>query len=255
MLQVDRARPGERHRRVPGHPPGRPVRQTTRSARNTASVIEWVTSTAVAGWCSQTRCSSTFIVSRVMASSAPKGSSRSRTSGSAMSARAMAARWAMPTESSVGRWSPKPSISTRSSMASARSRRAPGPRPGAAGAAPRSRRPRAMATGGPPGTPRPAPPPPSGSTRSSSHTARSPIRTWPSDGGVRPATARSSVVLPQPDGPTTATTSPSWTVRSMPSRAWTADGPSPNCFSTPSRTIWGMKARRQPSASSHRSLV
>src|SRR5579875_3094605 len=45
-----------------------------------------------------------------------------------------------------------------------------------------------------------------------------PARTCPALGGVRPASSRSRVVLPQPDGPTIVSNSPSATERSMRSR-------------------------------------
>ena len=50
----------------------------------------------------QIRSSSSWRMSRVMASSAPNGSSMSRTSASCASARASATRWRMPPESSCG---------------------------------------------------------------------------------------------------------------------------------------------------------
>src|SRR3954452_6983512 len=61
--------------------PGRADSSTTRSARKTASAIECVTSTTVALVASAMRWSSMFILSRVIASSAPNGSSSSRISG------------------------------------------------------------------------------------------------------------------------------------------------------------------------------
>src|SRR5262249_26475207 len=67
--------------------PGRAVITRTRSARNTASVVEWVTNSTVLRRSSQMRCSSTFMVSRVSASSAPNGSSISSSAGSWTSAR------------------------------------------------------------------------------------------------------------------------------------------------------------------------
>src|SRR5262249_31408147 len=54
--------------------PGRGVITSTRSARNTASEVEWVTNSTVLRRSSQMRWSSTFIASRVSASSAPNGS-------------------------------------------------------------------------------------------------------------------------------------------------------------------------------------
>src|SRR2546423_564227 len=53
-------------------------------------------------------------------------------------------------------------------------------------------------------------------------TARSPIRMRPSVTSSRPASIRSAVLLPQPDGPTRTRNSPSAT-RTV--KAWTAAGP------------------------------
>src|SRR5258707_4706079 len=44
---------------------------------------------------------------------------------------------------------------------------------------------------------------------------------WPASASSSPASSRSVVVLPQPDGPSKATSSPACTVRSSPSRATT----------------------------------
>src|SRR5260370_37237792 len=44
---------------------------------------------------------------------------------------------------------------------------------------------------------------------------------WPTSASSSPPSRRSVVVLPQPDGPSKATSSPAWTVRSSPSRATT----------------------------------
>ena len=62
--------------------PTRPARiTTTRSARNTASSMPWVTSSVVAPLSRQIRCSSRFICRRRIWSSAPNGSSRNRMPG------------------------------------------------------------------------------------------------------------------------------------------------------------------------------
>src|SRR3954452_15050083 len=62
-------------------------------------------------------------------------------------------------------------------------------------------------------------------------TTRSPIRSSPSEMSSRPATMRRAVVLPQPDGPTSTTNSPS----SIPRSTWlTARVPSGYTFETPS---------------------
>src|SRR6266496_1514619 len=52
-------------------------------------------------------------------------------------------------------------------------------------------------------------------------TTRPPMSTSPAVGRSRPATVRSSVVLPQPDGPSSTRYSPSVVARSIPSRACT----------------------------------
>src|ERR671923_540240 len=70
-----------------------------------------------------------------------------------------------------------------------------------------------------------------------SFTTRSPIRISPSVISSRPATIRSAVVCPQPDGPTSTIRLPSGTSRS---RCRTARVPSANTFVTPSNTIWAM---------------
>src|ERR671936_1345395 len=70
-----------------------------------------------------------------------------------------------------------------------------------------------------------------------SFTTRSPIRTWPAVISSRPATIRSEVVFPHPDGPTSTISAPSSTDRF---RSETATVPSSNTFVTPSSTISAM---------------
>ena len=82
--------------------PGRGVITRTRSPRNTASGMECVMKSTVFFFSSQMRCSSRFMCSRVMASSAPNGSSMSSIAGSWTSARVMATRCCMPPDSSHG---------------------------------------------------------------------------------------------------------------------------------------------------------
>ena len=76
--------------------PGRALMTTTRDERNTASGIEWVTKITVVPVRSQIRSTSEFIRSRVISSSAPKGSSINRIAGSKASARAIATRCCIP---------------------------------------------------------------------------------------------------------------------------------------------------------------
>ena len=82
--------------------PGRGDRTTTRSARNTASGIEWVTSTIVVPVRCHSVSSSALNRSRVSASRALNGSSRRSAAGSSASARAIATRWRVPPESVDG---------------------------------------------------------------------------------------------------------------------------------------------------------
>ena len=49
--------------------------------------------------------------------------------------------------------------------------------------------------------------------------------TWPCSACSHPHSTFSSVVLPEPDGPTSPTISPAYSVRSAPRRAWTSSGP------------------------------
>src|SRR5882762_4817330 len=65
-------------------------------------------------------------------------------------------------------------------------------------------------------------------------TSWSPIRMRPYEGRSRPASMRSVVVLPQPDGPTRTMNSPASTVRFRSSTAASA----PNSLYTPSNLTW-----------------
>src|SRR5574339_283632 len=82
--------------------PGRADNTTTRSPRNTASSMSWVTNTMVLRVRSQSRVTSSCMVSCVCVSSAPNGSSISSTFGLNASTRASATRCFMPPESSAG---------------------------------------------------------------------------------------------------------------------------------------------------------
>ncbi len=103
--------------------PGRGDITTTRVERKTASAIECVTKTTVEPDASQIRSSSMLSRSRVISSSAPNGSSISRSVGSNASARAIETRCCIPPESCHGWWSSKPLSSTSSSICVTRSRR------------------------------------------------------------------------------------------------------------------------------------
>ena len=101
--------------------PGRLLSTMTRSPSRAASRTLWVTNSTVSVRSAQIRSSSSCSRSRVIASSAPNGSSISSTSASWASARARATRCRMPPDSSCGRLSPKPP--SRTAPAARRSRR------------------------------------------------------------------------------------------------------------------------------------
>ena len=84
-----------------------------RSDRKIASSIECVINTIVVGADSQISSTRRFISSRVKESSAPKGSSISRTEGLNDSARTRAARCCIPPDNSRGKRPPNPSRPTR----------------------------------------------------------------------------------------------------------------------------------------------
>src|SRR6266850_6964482 len=69
---------------------------------------------------------------------------------------------------------------------------------------------------------------------------RSPTRISPASGAMKPATSRSVVVLPQPEGPSRATSSPGCTVSSRPATAAT----SPKRLVRPVMTTPGMGSAR-----------
>src|SRR4051812_29491135 len=70
-----------------------------------------------------------------------------------------------------------------------------------------------------------------------SFTTRPPIETVPSEMSSRPATIRSAVVFPQPDGPTSTRNSPSWMSSVRSKTAWT---PLSYTLSTSSNTTSAM---------------
>ena len=97
---------------------GRGDMTTTRSARNTASGIEWVTRRIVGPVRRHSVSSSALNRSRVSASRALNGSSMSRTRGSSASARAIATRWLVPPDSVDGLASANSRSPTRRSSSS-----------------------------------------------------------------------------------------------------------------------------------------
>ena len=174
---------------------GRAAATAARSGRRaaTASSTSCVTSSTVRGSRSSASASQRCICARVSASSAPNGSSRHSTGRPASSVRRNATRWRMPPDSSRGRARSNPSSPKRGEVLV---------RGGARGGL-RSRRRRAA---------------PARRCRARVSHGSSPSRCGISAAGVRgrrcrrrarssPHTSSSSVDLPQPLGPTTATTS------------------------------------------------
>ena len=100
-------------------PGGLPPITATRSPSRMASSMSWVTKMIVVRCWSQMSSRNSCIRSRVIASSAPNGSSISSSDGREASARANAARCCMPPDSSCGNASPNPARPTRSSSAAA----------------------------------------------------------------------------------------------------------------------------------------
>ena len=94
-----------------------------RSARRAASRTLWVTNSTVKLRARTSSSSSVCRASRVIASSAPNGSSIKRMSASWANARARAPRWRMPPDSWCGRLSPNPSRCTADTNWSTRARR------------------------------------------------------------------------------------------------------------------------------------
>jgi len=130
----------------------------------------------------------------------------------------MATRWAIPPESSAGKASAKPASPTLAIRASACAARSAAGTP--ASSSGRAILSRALRQG----------------IRFACWKTR-PIRrwgrvtgspsskAWPRAGAISPAMIRSSVVLPQPLGPTSATNAPRGTANDTPSRACSGDPP------------------------------
>src|SRR5690242_21566537 len=83
-------------------------------------------------------------------------------------------------------------------------------------------------------------------------TTRPPIASWPADSDSSPAMMRSVVLLPEPDGPTSTTNSPSSTTRSTPC---TATKPLSYTFLTPSSVTRAIGGRCFDDSFSRRLLV
>src|SRR5580704_13328022 len=186
--------------------PGRGDITTTRSPSSTASGILWVMKSTVFFSPEHQRINSTFMVSRVMASSAPNGSSIRRIFGFRISARQIATRCCMPPESSNGYFLPKSDSSTSFNRSCARAVVSAETSPlSLAGSSTFSRTLY------------------HGSNVAAWNTTETSSRgPWiglpamvalPPVGASSPARMRSSVVLPQPLGPTTEMNSPSATDR------------------------------------------
>lgn len=169
---------------------------------------------------------------RVISSSAPNGSSSNITFGSEVSVRASDARIFMPPDSIRGNCASNPRRPTASMACWARARRSDrGRRAISAQSSTFARTDRHDNNVG------------SWKMKPTESVASA---TLPSVGRSRPAAIRSSVDLPHPDGPTTATKSPSAMSRSTPSRAQV---PEPNCLVTPDAEMTTPLVRCRASAS------
>src|SRR4051812_5851533 len=187
---------------------------TMRSDSRTASSTSWVTITTVL-WVLATICSSSSCsLARVSASSAPKGSSISRTLGSIDRARAMPTRCFMPPEISPGRLVAAGVRPTRASAASVRAlswdRFSVGPKTRSTARYTFSKQ---VSQGSSEWfwntTPRSGPGP---------EISRLASRMPPSVGISSPATRLRSVLLPQPEWPMSVTNSPLRIDKSIPLR-------------------------------------
>ena len=208
-----------------------------REDRNTASATECVTKKPVKGARLRIASRSSLSRSRVISSSAPKGSSSSRISGATLSARAIETRILIPPESCQGYFSAAPERPTTSSIRATHSWRC-------AGASPRRSK--------------------GSSTFSVTRRHGMRLASWntknirwracsgvspstviePSLAGESPAIRRRRVDFPQPLGPMKLTNSPRTTSRSMPS---STSGPEPNRFLNPlTLTIGPAFIRRSP---------
>src|SRR6185437_11311539 len=155
----------------------------------------------------QMRCNSRFIFSRVIASSAPKGSSISRIAGSCTSARQIDARCCMPPDNCQGNLFSKPSRPTIATSSRARARLGSRGRPRTSACSRMLAR--TVRHGSSTWLWNTMPMPDGGPS-----TVAPPISIEPRDAGSRPPISLSSVLLPQPLGPTTETNSPSPTSNS-----------------------------------------
>ena len=171
--------------------PGRGESSTIRSASRTASSTSWVTSTTVRGSLSSASASQRCIWARVSASSAPNGSSRHSTGRPASSVRRNATRWRIPPESSAGRARSKPSSPNAAKCSCAAARAAFLEVPPARSASPALSSARSQG---------------SSPSRCGISAAGGEV-TLPASGSESPQISSSSVDLPHPLGPTTATVS------------------------------------------------
>ena len=193
---------------------GRRVITSTRSLSSTASRMEWVMKMPVLRCRAHRSSSTSAISSRVMASSALKGSSISMMEGSWMRDRHRATRWRIPPESSRGRLPMKSARPTSDSNASARARYAA--RSSRIILIGKSTLSRALSQGSSVASwnTRPA-------SRRGPVMAVPPTVMVPAVSGSSPASIISRVDLPQPDGPRMETNSPSATSKLTPATAST----------------------------------
>src|SRR6266496_3543647 len=186
----------------------------------------------------QMRCSSMFIRSRVISSSAPNGSSISSSEGSNDSALAIETRCCMPPESCHTACLENPCRPTSSSIRRTRRLRSAASKPITSKGSWTLRETdrHSYSTGVWKTTPR--------SRFSLAWRAVLPLTlTLPSDGSMRSATMRSRVDLPHPEGPTIDRNSPARMSRSTPRSATVRPSPLPNHLPTPRSSRAGASSR------------
>src|ERR1017187_7338828 len=206
------------------------------------SSMEWVTKRMVLPVSPHRRSSSSWRLRRVRASRAPKGSSMSMMGGSRARTRAMATRWRMPPERSLGkrsrkswRWSISSSAATLAAISAFGAFFTSRPKAMFWATVIQGKRAYSWKT-----MPRSGP----GATTRFLSTVIS-----PEDGNEKPATALSSVDLPQPEGPSRQTNSPVFTSRSMSRRATTSRSFVAHTFPTWVMAIWVIEAPSPPAPS------
>ena len=224
---------------------------------DSASSWSCVTSTNVVPNWRCTRTSSVRVCSRRPRSRAESGSSSSNRSGRGARLRASATRCRCPPDSASGRRSAN--VSSRTSASSSATRRAtsaPGAAPGGAGRSRYWRRRSYAGTAHRTGTSCS----PAGDAAAVPVMSRPPSVIRPAAGAMKPASVRSSVVLPEPEPPSSTNSSP----RPMPRSRWSSavqaavadhEAPRRRGAPRPVRSVACLEPRPHARARPHRRLA